>query len=63
MDPVGAHVQQVGEKDVVFITPTCNECNTKAAQDEKFRLKSFKVKFKYLVPFNYNELKKLRHSK
>jgi len=57
----GAHVQNSDGK--IYITPTCSECNGKAAKDEEFRKKPFYVKYKHLVPFNYNELKKLRYSK
>ena len=61
LEPDGAHVKD--DSDNIYITPTCSKCNGASAQDEKFRALPFKVKFKYLVPFNYNELKKLRHAK
>lgn len=58
----GAHVVDIISQQN-FITPTCHTCNTNAATGETFRLNhKFEVCAKYLVPFSYNELKKLRRS-
>ena len=61
-NPVGGHVQDAYGKEV-FITPICHECNSSAANNEEFRKTPFKVSQKYLLKFNYNELRPLRHSK
>lgn len=59
--PDGAHVQDSSGN--IYVTPVCSKCNGTAAQDVNFRKRQFQVKYKHLVPFNYDELKKLRHSK
>lgn len=61
-NPVGGHVQDAFGTEI-FITPICNSCNSSAANDENFRKKPFRVKLKYLVKFDYNELRPLRRSK
>lgn len=60
--PVGGHVQDAYGTEI-FITPICDSCNSSAANDEKFRKTPFRVKSKYLVEFDYDELRLLRHSK
>ncbi len=60
-NPVGGHVQDAyGTK---YITPICNSCNSSAANNENYRKETFRVKYKYLVEFDYDELRPLRRSK
>ena len=59
---VGGHVE-TGDGKCKYITPICASCNSRAATDESFRTTAFMVERKYLVPFNYAELNKLRRPK
>ena len=60
-DIVGSHV--IDEDKKIYVTPTCDKCNSRAINDKEFRNHKFSVRKDHLVLFDYSSLKKLRISK
>lgn len=57
-DIVGSHV--IDDDNEIYVTPTCNKCNSKAINDEEFRNRKFLVREDRLALFDYSIMKKKR---
>ena len=55
---VGSHV--IADDDEIYVTPTCDKCNSRAINDEEFRSRKFLVREDRLVLFVYSIMKEIR---
>ena len=50
---VGGHV--ISENNKAFVYPICEQCNSKAKNDNDFSQKLFKARLEWLVPFSHED--------